>query len=153
MTRTFLTFLLCIFLAAPALAGPVEDSIVRQLRDQGFGQIEIERTFLGRVRIVARSEKLEREIVVDPRTGEILRDYWVEHGKNRPVVLFDPAGSDERGKTGDIGVNDDDGDDSGDDDDSDDDDSDDDDGDDDDGDDDDEGGDDEGGDDDDGDDD
>ncbi|WP_189799505.1 hypothetical protein [Tateyamaria sp. syn59] len=75
--------------SAPSFAGPIEDSIVRQLRDQGFSQIEVRRTLLGRSRIVARSRDLYREIVVSPVTGEILRDYWREldgDGQNSQIV-------------------------------------------------------------------
>ncbi len=61
--------------ALPVLAS-VSDSIVAQLKAQGFGNIHISRTFLGRTRITAESQKLRREIIVNPRTGEILRDYW-----------------------------------------------------------------------------
>ncbi|MEX0311604.1 MAG: hypothetical protein AB3N17_15315 [Tateyamaria sp.] len=63
-------------LAVPVWAGPVEDSIIRQLENQGFSQIEVRRTLLGRSRIVAQSASLYREIVVNPVTGEILRDFW-----------------------------------------------------------------------------
>lgn len=69
----------CVLIAAllaplPALA--VEpDEIVTQLRAQGFNQITVNRTFLGRIKIEAQASKLHREIVLNPKTGEILRDY------------------------------------------------------------------------------
>ena len=50
--------------------------IVRALRQQGYTEIEVGRTFLGRGRIVAEGPPGEREIVFNPRTGEILRDVW-----------------------------------------------------------------------------
>ncbi len=132
-------------LPAAAQAGPVEDSVIRQLRAQGFSRIEVARTMLGRVRIVARSAELEREIIVDPRTGEILRDYWAEHGDRRPGGLLDPTGNGDNADDGDDGDTGDVGDEGDDDNDNDDNDNDDDDGDDDDGDDDDDdGGDDDG---------
>lgn len=65
----------------------LQDAIVAQLQSQGFNRITIGRTFLGRVRITATSDRLEREIIFNPRTGEILRDYW------------DEPGADERGGT------------------------------------------------------
>lgn len=68
----------CLALPLPAVAQTAEDRIVRQLRDQGFEQIEINRTLLGRVRILAVEDDTLREIVLDPSTGAILRDYWVE---------------------------------------------------------------------------
>lgn len=64
--------------ANPALADGRVDAITRQLSDQGFGQIKVSRTFLGRVRVEALREGREREIIFNPRTGEILRDYWDE---------------------------------------------------------------------------
>jgi len=64
------------FLASVASAGAIEDRIVQQLKDQGFTEIEMSRTWLGRVRIEAESGTHEREIILNPRTGEILRDYW-----------------------------------------------------------------------------
>ncbi|WP_422050368.1 hypothetical protein [Shimia sp.] len=149
---------ICLALGAtPALAEQRVDSITRQLQSQGYTNIEVKRTWLGRVRIEAYRGTLEREIVVNPRTGEILRDYWEEEGDTHQVLgqhndkddgdddASDAANDDDSGFDGD----DHDGDDhdDADDDDDGDDDSDDDGGDDDDGDDD--GGDDDGGDDDD----
>jgi len=51
-----------------------EDDIVGRLVEAGFGQIEVTRTLLGRVRILATKGNLRRELVINPRTGEILRD-------------------------------------------------------------------------------
>lgn len=68
-----------------ASAGPVAartngevviDRIRAQLRSQGYTRISLERTLLGRVRILATGPGSRREIIVDPRTGEILRDLW-----------------------------------------------------------------------------
>lgn len=66
--------LLALAVAGPLQAGPIEDNIVRQLRAQGYRGIEVRRTLLGRSRIIARSARTVREIVVNPITGEILRD-------------------------------------------------------------------------------
>ncbi len=65
-------------LALPNLAAAetVEEQIIRQLQAQGFNRIEVQRTLLGRVRIDATSSTLERELIFNPGTGEILRDYW-----------------------------------------------------------------------------
>ena len=51
-----------------------EDDIIERLVEAGFGQIEVSRTLLGRVRIVAIKGNIRRELVINPRTGEILRD-------------------------------------------------------------------------------
>lgn len=64
------------FVASPVLAQDVVDDIVRQLRQQGFRSVLSERTLLGRVRILAERKDGHREIIVNPRTGEILRDLW-----------------------------------------------------------------------------
>lgn len=87
-----LAALLASLALSPVAAGPVEDSIVRQLRSQGFSEVEVRRTLLGRARIVAQSDTLYREIVVNPVTGEILRDFWraLEEGEGR-TTIFDPT--------------------------------------------------------------
>ena len=59
-------------------AQSVEQQIVSQLAAQGFTRIEISRTLLGRTKLKAYSPNLERELVFNPATGEILRDYWEE---------------------------------------------------------------------------
>ena len=61
-------------------------AVLGALKAQGYDDIAVERTLLNRERIVARSSTLRREIVLDPRTGEILRDYWQsvdDHVPNR----------------------------------------------------------------------
>ncbi len=62
--------------ALPAHAKDFADQIVRQLRRQGYASITQNRTWLGRIQIVASKPDEYREIIIDPRTGEILRDYW-----------------------------------------------------------------------------
>lgn len=61
-----------------------QDDIVERLVEAGFGQIEITRTLLGRVRIVATKGNVRRELVINPRTGEVLRDVTLvaEDGKS-----------------------------------------------------------------------
>lgn len=66
---------LSLFVAGAAQADRVKDSIVSQLRAQGFTKIEVSRTFLGRSRVKAQSPTLDREIVFNPMTGAIMRDY------------------------------------------------------------------------------
>ena len=53
------------------------DDIVAQLAAQGFADIEVTSTMLGRVRILARRNGRLRELIVNPRTGEVLRDVWI----------------------------------------------------------------------------
>jgi hypothetical protein len=59
-----------------AYAQSFTDSVVDQLRRQGFSSISVGRTLLGRTRIVAEGNGGRREIILNPRTGEILRDFW-----------------------------------------------------------------------------
>ena len=59
------------------LASSYSEDIVAQLVKLGFSDIRAETTLLGRVRIVANRADGVREIVLNPRTGEILRDTWI----------------------------------------------------------------------------
>ena len=62
---------------APAYSQTVEQRLVAELTGQGYTILEDGHTFLGRLRIVAENETLYREIVVNPSTGEVFRDYAV----------------------------------------------------------------------------
>ncbi len=84
--------------AAPARAESVADQVVQQLKSQGYGKIEISRTLLGRIRIVATRSDFRREIVIDRRTGEVLRDLLQplpgrRNGKNSVQIRDDTSGS------------------------------------------------------------
>jgi len=95
-------------LGAPAHAAASEDSIVAELRDQGFTRIEIRRTLLGRTRILATSSTYEREIILNPSSGVIIRDYWTVRGavgnEGPSRIVGGPnqrdGGSDNRSTTG-----------------------------------------------------
>ncbi|WP_058315469.1 hypothetical protein [Cognatishimia activa] len=71
---------LCAVLATPAFANPHVDRIVSQLKAEGYNSFEMERTWLGRIRIEAEKGDIDREIVINRSTGEVLRDYLVEEG-------------------------------------------------------------------------
>ncbi|MFZ5962091.1 hypothetical protein ACOXXX_03995 [Thalassococcus sp. BH17M4-6] len=75
--RAFLGSLTAVGLvvAIPTWAQTAQDQIVRQLQRQGYGRIRISRTWLGRTRIVATGRQGTREIILNPATGAILRDY------------------------------------------------------------------------------
>ena len=79
--------LLC---ATAARASGFVDDILAQLKGQGFETQRVEKTWLGRVRIVAHNPKGTREIIVNPNTGEILRDLWTplqaDDGSKPPLV-------------------------------------------------------------------
>lgn len=122
-----------VILAGPALAESFQDKIIAQLGQQGFSRVVISKTLLGRVRITATSLTHRREIIFNPRTGEILRDYWEVIGgaPDLPRISDPNPQPDGAGGGGSHGGDDDNDDDNDDDDDGDDDEEDDDDGDDD----------------------
>jgi hypothetical protein len=78
--------------AGRARAEPVGD-VVSALRGQGYRIKEVRKTLLGRVRIVAETEVVTREVVLDPRTGEIRRDLEqgtraeASRGRSAPDIL------------------------------------------------------------------
>jgi hypothetical protein len=82
---------------SPALAEGYADSIVRQLQAQGFSKIETEQTWLGRTRIVAEGSQGQREIIVNPNTGEILRDLWLAQNGGGAGGLIARSASDDDG--------------------------------------------------------
>lgn len=104
---------------SPLWGQELQDNIVSQLRAQGYSRIEVSRTFLGRTRIVATSDEIWREIVINPNTGLILRDYFVDSsaakGSRRKNWFDTIPGLGSEGNSGPDG-NDDEGDDDGDDD-------------------------------------
>ena len=57
-----------------AHAQSTPEEIAAQLIAEGYTDVQIERTLLGRVRIVAIGADGRREIVIQPTTGAILRD-------------------------------------------------------------------------------
>ena len=87
---------------AAASAQSLRDTILSELRQQGYTEITIRRTLLGRTRIVAESDQFYREIVFNPSTGTILRDYWRRKldSKAQPQIL-DAAGNAKSGGSGD----------------------------------------------------
>ena len=78
LTTAITLCLATISVANGAHAGTLTDAIEQQLRAQGFNKVSVSTTMLGRTRIDAISPTQTREIVVNPRTGEILRDYWAD---------------------------------------------------------------------------
>ncbi len=74
--RLFWVLAAAVIAGSAAAAQSLQDGLVRQLRGQGYETFDIGRTLLGRVRIVAEGREQRREIIFNPRTGEILRDYW-----------------------------------------------------------------------------
>ena len=67
--------LVAMLLAAPVAAETLQDQLTAQLRAQGYHSITASSTWLGRLRVMALIGNERREIVINPYTGEILRDY------------------------------------------------------------------------------
>jgi hypothetical protein len=77
-----------------AAASP-EEEIARDLVGQGFAITSQRRTFLGRTRFTAIRGEIQREVVVDPSSGEILRDYSNRaEGSTRTVRAGNRNGAD-----------------------------------------------------------
>lgn len=66
---------LCLSFATAGFATPGQDIVTASLQAQGFEVTLVHWTLLGRIRIIAVSADIRREIVINPNTGEILRDY------------------------------------------------------------------------------
>ncbi|WP_040604977.1 hypothetical protein [Sagittula stellata] len=64
------------------LAQSALDQIVDRLRSEKYEEIRVQRTLLGRIRITATGQPGDREIVLNPSTGAILRDYHTERTDN-----------------------------------------------------------------------
>lgn len=67
--------MLAAVMAVPALAETWEDRIAEALVGLGYEVTMVHRTLLGRVRIVAVNDTARREIVINPHSGEVLRDF------------------------------------------------------------------------------
>ncbi|MCV6592514.1 MAG: hypothetical protein OIF48_06160 [Silicimonas sp.] len=121
MLRVLTVILMLCCAGAPVAADgqAVRDRVVAELRGDGYGNIRMFRTWLGRLRFVASRDGAEREVVVNPVTGVVLRDY-VRQIRGRTDERSDrsPPGKDDEDDDDD---SDDDDDDGGDDDDGDDD--------------------------------
>jgi len=118
-------FLLSLCAAATLAATPACADFVGtlqvQLQKQGFRQVSVSKTLLGRARIIAHAKSGSREIIMNPRTGEILRDQWTATkstagstaAKSNDNKKGDSSASSGSGSGGDDGGNNDGGDDHG----------------------------------------
>ncbi len=108
MTRRTLVLAaaLLVFTGPMAMAASFEDSVVDQLRAQGYSEISVSRTLLGRAQIIATSAGEWREIILNPRTGEILRDYSqrTEADGSASVSVAAPVGPAGSGSAGEAGT-------------------------------------------------
>lgn len=90
--KLLVSMALVVGLAMPVAAQTVQDALIAQLTAQGYSEIEVSRTFLGRVRIEAYGNGIEREIILNPSSGEILRDYWEREDDDDETYLINPDG-------------------------------------------------------------
>lgn len=97
-------------MACTASAETLVDQVTEQLASQGYSEITVSKTWLGRVRIEASGGTASREIIINPRTGEILRDYWEDEDGEGPGLLATRRGgtSGEEDEVGEDGVEEDD---------------------------------------------
>ena len=103
--RAFITFLCAALVASAsaAFATTYADDIVAQLGKQGFTDVTTETTWLGRLRILASRKDGQREIVINPRTGEVLRDQWTRANASasaQPILDDVGEGQDHNGSGG-----------------------------------------------------
>jgi hypothetical protein len=77
MKRFLIIGLLLFSSVDAASADSVSDKVFANLKAQGYLVVQQDRTWLGRIWVLARSKTVQREVVFDPTTGEILRDYAV----------------------------------------------------------------------------
>ena len=82
--------------SATAAHASVEDKVAARLRREGYRIVQRKRTWLGRVRFIAVRSREERELVLDPSSGEILRDY----STTVSVASDGPSGRGEAGRGG-----------------------------------------------------
>lgn len=67
-----------------------EAEAAQLLRAEGFEIVEMGRTLLGRIRIVAAGPQGTREIVLHPSDGRVLRDIFTETEQPTAVILPAP---------------------------------------------------------------
>ena len=82
------------------MPGSYADQIVQQLSAQGFSDITVEITLLGRIRIKGHNGQGLREIIMNPHTGEILRDMWIDANGNAILPLLAAPGRGEDSGSG-----------------------------------------------------
>lgn len=86
MTKGYMLALVAsLTLTAPAALAEVHDnaavvSVTKQLEGYGYVDIEVEQTFLGRIKISARRGETTRELVMT-QSGKILRDELFDSGE------------------------------------------------------------------------
>lgn len=98
--RAIMALVFCLF-TGPAVADDYVATVVSELQSQGYDRIVVEYTLLGRVQIQASRSDISREVVLNPRTGEILRDLRTRTGKGSNNKHDDDEDDDDQDDDGD----------------------------------------------------
>lgn len=77
MRKILISLAFIVATSSGAWADEITDRVVASLRAQGYVIVEMSHTWLGRMWILAQNGIYRREIVFNPGTGEVLRDYSV----------------------------------------------------------------------------
>ena len=85
LNTLLLSLALCLACEAARAAPDYAGQIARQLAGQGYSQIEVRRSLLGKLIVTGTRPGLKREIVIDPRNGELLRDL-VRRSSGNPIA-------------------------------------------------------------------
>ncbi len=72
--RIALALLLGTSAAMAETKSQLTEPIVSRLQEEGYVVVQIKRTWLGRILIISQNGEFLREVVINPHTGEILRD-------------------------------------------------------------------------------
>ena len=107
MLRMLVLVLVSMTLSMTSVQAQSVDSALSQLQDQGYQIISKQKTWLGRTRIVATRDGQVREIVMQTRSGIVLRDFTesIQPSISNPstAAVNGNAGGNGNGNAGDNG--------------------------------------------------
>jgi hypothetical protein len=86
MKRLILAAVCAIALGQPVLAQSIDERIAASLQAEGYQIVTMSRTWLGRIYVIAETDSVRREMVFNPATGEVLRDYAVTKGPANAIA-------------------------------------------------------------------
>jgi hypothetical protein len=91
MKRLIIAAICAFAIGQPVLAQSIDERIAASLQAEGYEIVTMNRTWLGRIYVIAETDTIRREMVFNPATGEVLRDYAVTKG---PATSLADTGSD-----------------------------------------------------------
>jgi hypothetical protein len=97
LKRLILALICAWAMGLPALAQTMDARITTSLEAQGYRIVTLYYTWLGRIYVIAESDTVRREMVFNPATGEVLRDYAVQLGGSQTAETRE---SSDRGNAG-----------------------------------------------------